>query len=380
MLPPSGGRIQLAIEVFVLKPPGQPRRFLSVSVSLALGLAACTGATAPSPSAGPPSAGPPSVAASGPSPSVGPPEPVRLALDWTPNTDHTGFYVAQSNGWYRQAGVKLQVLPYSSTAPETLMGSGQADCGISFQDSLTFAVAAGVKIKSVMAILQHTASAIAVLADSGITRPRQLDGKIYAGFGYPNEVPTLKAVIKADGGAGTFKVVTADSTAYEAIYSHKADFTIPFTAWEGVEATERGIALRYFKFKDYGFPDFYQVVLACSNDWLAAHPDLAKQFVGATVRGFRYAADHPDEAAAILIAQNPGVFDANPQLPVDSARFLATGGFYVDAAGKVGLQTLERWTAYSKFLFDQGLLSGTDGKPLAAPPDYASLFTNEFLP
>ena len=260
------------------------------------------------------------------------------------------------------------------------MGAGQADCGISFQDSLTFAVAAGVPITSVMAILQHTASAIGVLATSGITRPRQLDGKTYAGFGYPNEEPTLKAVIKADGGTGTFKTVTLDTAAYEALYSKKADFTIPFTAWEGVEATERGIELRYFQFTDYGFPDFYQVVLACSNDWLAAHPDLAKRFVGATVQGFQYAVTNPDDAAAILIAQNPGVFDANPKLPLDSARFLAGGGYYVDAAGKVGTQTLEEWTGYSKFLYDQGLLTDAAGKPVTSPPDYASLFTTGFLP
>jgi len=346
--------------------------------TLVLGGCAGTGIS-PSPStAGAPSE-PPSTLAPSPSP-VPSPEPVRLALDWTPNTDHTGFYVADAKGWYADAGVTLQVLPYSNTAPETLMGAGQADCGISFQDSLTFAVAAGTPIKSVMAILQHTASAIAVLGSSSITRPRQLDGRTYAGFGYPNEVPTLKAVIQADGGKGDFKVVTLDSAAYEALYAKKADFTIPFTAWEGVEATERGIELRYFQFADYGFPDFYQVVLACSNDWLAAHPDLAKRFVGATVAGFAYAITSPDDAAAILIARNPGVFDANPKLPLDSARYLAGGGYYADADGKVGTQTLEEWTGYSKFLYDQGLLADAAGKPLTAPLDYASLFTTEFLP
>ena len=371
MPPLSGGGIPFVIEVFVLR-----SNLLRAALLLLAGvLAACSAGATPSP-APTPTAAP----TASPSPTLGPPEPVRLALDWTPNTDHTGFFVAQAKGWYRDAAVDLKVLPYSNTVPETLMGSGQADCGISFQDSMTFAVAAGVKINSVMAILQHTASAIAVLADSGITRPRQLDGKTYAGFGYPNEDPTLKAVIKADGGTGTFKTVTLDSTAYEALYARKADFTIPFTAWEGVEATERHIDLRYFKFQDYGFPDFYQVVLACSNDWLAAHPDLAKRFVGATIRGFAYAVSNPDDAAAILIAQNPGVFDANPALPLDSARFLASGGYYVDASGMVGHQTLEEWTAYSKFLYDQGLLTGADGKPLTAPLDYASLFTNELQP
>ena len=70
---------------------------------------------------------------------------VRVALDWTPNTDHTGFYVASAKGWYADAGIHVQLLPYNQTAPETLVAAGQAECGVSFQDSLTFAVAAGAQ-------------------------------------------------------------------------------------------------------------------------------------------------------------------------------------------------------------------------------------------
>ena len=124
--------------------------------------------------------------------SAGPLGTVRLALDWTPNTNHTGFFVAAANGWYEDAGVDLQILPYASTTPEALIAAGQAECGISFQDALTFAAAAGAPVVSVMAILQHTAQEIAVLASSDITRPRDLDGRTYAGFGYPNEEPTLR--------------------------------------------------------------------------------------------------------------------------------------------------------------------------------------------
>ena len=305
---------------------------------------------------------------------------MRLALDWTPNTNHTGFFVAEANGWYADAGVDLQVLPYSSTTPEALIGAGQAECGISFQDSLTFAAAAGAPIVSVMAILQHTGQEIAVLESSDITRPRDLDGKIYAGFGYPNEEPTLKSVIKADGGKGDFTTVTLDTAAYEALYAKRADFVITFSAWEGIEAGQRGIPLRTFAFTDYGFPDFYQVVLACDRRWLEREPDLAKAFVAATVRGFEFAADQPAQAAAILVAQNPGVFDGNPQLPAASQQYLADGGFLRDTSGVVGRQTLERWQGYSGFLYDQGLLVGPDGKPLTAPPDYGALFSNDFLP
>ncbi len=368
--------------------PGLRATLLS---ALLLGLAACgpattgSGASSPSPSAtdvagSSPSASP--SAASSPSASAyaGPARPVRLALDWTPNTNHTGFFVAQAKDWYRDAGVDLQVLPYSSATPEALIAAGQAECGISFQDAMTFAAAAGAPIVSVMAILQHTAQEIAVLDSSAIKRPRDLDGKTYAGFGYPNEDPTLKAVIKADGGKGDFTTVTLDTAAYEALYAKRADFVITFSAWEGIEAGQRGIPLRTFAFTDYGFPDFYQVVLACDRRWLDREPDLAKAFVSASARGFEFAADHPDDAAAILVAQNPGVFDGSPDLPAASQRFLADGGYLRDAQGIVGRQTLERWQGYSGFLYDQGLLADANGKPLAAPPDYAGLFSNAYLP
>jgi ABC-type nitrate/sulfonate/bicarbonate transport system substrate-binding protein len=357
-------------------------RRASAAILLTIALAtSCAPSNTPSPPVPSAAVTPSPSASESASASAPPPATVRLALDWTPNTDHTGIYVARSEGWYADAGITLQILPYSSAAaPEVLTATHQAECGISFQDSMTFAVAKGANIVSVMAILQRTASAIGVLADGPIKRPRDLDGKIYAGFGYANEVPTLKAVIKFDGGKGDFTVATLDSAAYEALYNKQADFTIPFTAWEGVEAEQRGIALRYFRFSDYGFPEFYQVVLACDRSWLEREPDAARRFIGATASGFDFAAHDPDAAAAILIAENPGVFDANKTLPQASQKFLVDGGYLLDADGIFGTQTLERWQGYSRFLYDQGLLADADGKPLTAPLDWASLFTNDFLP
>jgi NitT/TauT family transport system substrate-binding protein len=345
-------------------------RLVAVVAAVVVAATACgSGQVSPSP-----------IASESATPTAAPPSVVRLALDWTPNTNHTGFFVALHESWYADAGIELKVLPYTGTTPEALLVAHQAECGISFQDSMTFAVAAGANIKSVMAILQHTAQEIAVLADSGITRPRQLDGKRYAGFGYPNEVPTVQAVIQDDGGKGQFKSVVLDTAAYEALFAKRADFAIVFTAWEGIEAKQRGIGLRQFAFTDYGFPDFYQVVLACDADWLASEPELAKRFVAATVRGFELAAENPDLSSSMLGLENPGVFDANKELPLASARFLVEGGYYVDEEGRVGHQTFDKWQGYSGFLYDQGLLIDASGKPLTAPPDWAELFTDEFLP
>jgi ABC-type nitrate/sulfonate/bicarbonate transport system substrate-binding protein len=338
-----------------------------------------TACSAQSPSVAPSTAGAPPATAATPIP-VPATAVVRLALDWTPNTNHTGFYVAQQNGWYRDAAIDLQFLPYASTSPETLVSAGGADCGISTQEGATFAIAAGAKERSVMAILQHTATEIATRDDGSVTRPRDLDGKLYAGFGLPQEVPELQAVIRADGGSGDFRSATLDTAAYEALYSGKADFTITYSAWEALEAAERGVKLRTFAFTDYGLPDSYAVVLVCNDDWLAAQPDAARRFLAASVRGFELAATDPVTASARLVAANPGVFDANPKLPADSARFLADHDLYLDAEGRAGRQTGDQWAGFSGFLYGTGLLAGPDGKPLTTKPDFSTYFSNDYLP
>jgi ABC-type nitrate/sulfonate/bicarbonate transport system substrate-binding protein len=308
------------------------------------------------------------------------PATVRFALDWTPNTNHTGLYVALAKGWYDGARIDLEVLPYTGTTPEALMTAGQAECGISFQDALTFAATAGAPVVSVMAVLQRTASEVAVLASGDIERPRDLDGRVYAGFGYPNEGPTLRAMIRADGGVGEFTTVTLDSAAYEALYAGRADFSISFSAWEGVEAERRGIELRTFRFSDHGVPEFYQVVIACDASWLDEEPDVASRFVEATVRGYEAAIEDPAASVADLIAENPGVFQADPGLPLASQVFLVEGGYLVDADGRFGTQAAEMWAEYTTFLFEEDLLTGPDGRPLAEAPDPEALFTDAFLP
>ena len=271
------------------------------------------------------------------------------------------------------------MLPYGTTAPEALLAAGQAECGISFQDALKFAAAAGAPVVSVMAILQHTAQEIAVLASSAIQRPKDLDGKTYAGFGYPNEEPTLKAVIKDDGGTGTFKTVTLDTAAYDALYAKRADFAITFTAWEGIEATGAGHRPPDVRVRRHGFPDSTRSCSPATR--LAGRPSRAGPRVrdgnrpGLCLRrlGSGDGRRTPDRA-------EPGRLRRQPDPAVESQKSLATKGFLTDASGTVGDQTLTQWQGYSGFLFEQGLLAGPDGKPLTAAPDYGALFTNDYLP
>ncbi|MFC4224586.1 ABC transporter substrate-binding protein [Lysinibacter cavernae] len=303
---------------------------------------------------------------------------IRFALDWTPNTNHTGLYVAMEKGYFADAGLDVSLVDYNNVLPDTLMDAGHAEFGVSFHDATTMAQATGANVVAVMAVLQDWASAIAVRADNdSIQSPKDLDGTTYAGFGEPAEIPLLTQVIQNDGGTGDFEQVVLGTSAYEALYSGDADFVIPFFAWEGVEAERRGNPLKYFHYTDYGFPQSYAVVIDANRDWIEKHPTEAAAFVQALQRGYQFAAEHPDEAADILIAANPGFFD-DEDMVRDSQRILADQ-LMLDADGTAGTIDAEHWAGYSQFLFEHQLLTDENGDVLTAQPDWSTYYTTDLL-
>ena len=304
---------------------------------------------------------------------------VTLALDWTPNTNHTGIYVAQQLGYFTQRGIDLRIVPYGSTAPETLISTHKADFGISYQDGLTEAAVSGGDIVSVFAITQKTDVCIGVRADSGITDPAQLDGKTYAGYGGPMEVPMLQYVIRAAGGTGQFKNVTLNTDAYQALYAGQADFAMPEPTWEVLQAAMVGKPLRTFDVTKYGFPAIYSAIIASSNRYLQHNGDVARRFLSAIEEGYAYAAAHPAEAANLLIQANQSVLGTQQKLVRESAVLEATQ-YYKDSTGRIGYQSEARWQALTEFMFENGILTDAAGKPIAAEPKATTLFTNAYLP
>jgi ABC-type nitrate/sulfonate/bicarbonate transport system substrate-binding protein len=304
---------------------------------------------------------------------------VSVALGWTPNTDYTGVYVADKLGYYAKAGLKLKIIPYATTAPETLISAGRADFGFSYQAGVAYARAAGKDVVGVFSPNAKNTYAIGVKADnSEVTSPKDLSGKTYAGFGTPDEGPELSYVIKRDGGTGKFKNVTLNTSAYDAVYNGKADFTIPVTTWEGIEAKLVGKPLKYFTFEDYGFPTQYASLLASSDTWLTANADTAKAFLAATQKGYEYSAAHPAEGADILVKANQSVLK-NPKLVTESEELLAKD-YRKDAQGRIGYQDPTVWKDYGGFLYKNGLLADGSGKKLKAEPDWTTYYTNDYLP
>ena len=305
---------------------------------------------------------------------------VTLALDWTPNTNHTGIYDAMQKGWYNDQGIDLQLLPYSSSvAPETLVAAGKADFAISFTESVTADRAAGQPLVSVAAILQHNTSALVSLKSSGLDTVASLNGKRYAGFGAPYEQPVVDQVLSCGGVSNpTFHNITTSLDPVAALKSGQFDFAWVYEGWEVIQAQREGTQLNVFPLNSYCMPDYYSPVIITSQSFIQSHPDIIKRFLAATSQGYTYAAKNPKDGAALLIKGAPAGTFADTGLVYASQGFLSP--YYIADVKCWGYQTLQKWTDYPRFMYNHGAIQDANGNPIKSPPDYAAMFTNDFLP
>jgi ABC-type nitrate/sulfonate/bicarbonate transport system substrate-binding protein len=310
-----------------------------------------------------------------------PPTTVTLALDWTPNTNHTGIFAAQSLGYYKAAGIKLKIIPYGSTAVETLLSDDKADFGVSYEDGLTLAKAAGGDLQGVFIILQKPDAVIGVAANNTkVKSPKDLDGTTYAGFGASYEEPYLQTVIRHAGGTGNFTTISLGTSAYDAVWSGQATFDIPEPTWEVIEGKLLGKPFKTFDPYQYGAPKSYSELLAASSQFLEQNPGLSKKFVEATQKGYEWAAANPVKAAKILIADNKSALSGNVKL-VDLSQDLESKQYYLDSGGVAGFSNPAEWQNYTNFYLQNGILTDATGNKLTAAqaPTPAQLFTSRYL-
>lgn len=297
--------------------------------------------------------------------------PVTLMLDWAPNTNHTGIYVALENGYYAEEGLDVKILePATAGSTEAIVGARKADFGISFQEHLTYARLSGVPIVSIAAIIQHNTSGFASVSSRGIKTPADFEGKRYGGW----EAPMEKAIIK-----GLMESVGADIDKVEfvnigigdllSLLQRDIDFTWIFYGWDGIEAELRGLDLNVIMLEDYRdvVPDWYTPVIITSEGLIKDDPDKISRFMRATARGYEFAIANPDSAAKILLKHAP---ELDPDLVHASQKWLSSK--YQDDAERWGVQKLEVWREFADWMYEQGLI---DSKL-----DVEAAFTNEFLP
>lgn len=232
---------------------------------------------------------------------------IRLALDWTPNTNHTGFFVAKTMGFYEDSDLNLIIQSpvsddYSKT-PAKKLEHRETDLAIAPTESLiSYRTKSNpFRMCAIAALLQDDASAVAVLKSSGIERPKQLNGKSYASYGARYEDQIVKQMILNDGGHSDLRLHYPDKLGiWNTLVDGTCDATWIFKPWEGVEAEERGINLTTFKLGDFDIPYGYSPLLCAAEDQIKSGAETLASFLKATEKGFRFAIDNPAKAADLL--------------------------------------------------------------------------------
>ena len=294
---------------------------------------------------------------------------VSLALDWFPNSNHSGFYMAQEMGYYEDE--QLDVNIFVPANPEDVLktvGSGRDDFGISYQAEVLLARGEGVPVKSIAAIVQHPLNSVMVLQNSGITRPSHLSGKKIAVTGIPSEEALFSTMLEHDG--ISLEDVTLVNVGFElspALIGGKVDAIVgAYWTYESIVMEMQGFPVDVLRMEEWGVPDFYELVLVANQDMIARNPELVRAFLRATAKGFADAMNDHQGAVDILVDANP---EADKSLEIQSIGLLAP--MWTHEAPIFGWQTEERWTSLARWMKGEGLLHGDiDGE---------QAFTSEFV-
>lgn len=297
---------------------------------------------------------------------------ITFVLDWTPNTNHTGLYVAQEKGYFEEVGLEVEIQQPPEDGADVLIASGKADFGVSFQDTMAAALVGddALPITAVAAVIQHNTSGIISRAGEGMNSPKGMEGHSYATWNSPIELATLEQVVKADGGDFS-KVELIPSTVTDevtALKSKSVDSIWIFYAWAGVKTELEGLETDYFEFADIDpVFDYYTPVIIANNKFLKENPETAKAFLKALSKGYEFAIENPEEAADILCKAAP---ELDKELVLASQKYLADR--YQAEAKCWGYIDADRWNNFYKWINDNKLVEGE--LPLN------TAFTNDYLP
>ena len=295
---------------------------------------------------------------------------LTFVLDWTPNTNHTGLYVAQEKGYFAEEGLTVDIVQPSEDGATMMVAAGRAQFGVGFQDSIAPSMLNDEKlpITAVAALLQHNTSGLISLKSTGIDRPKNLEGKKYATWDSPIELATIRKIVEADGGDFS-KIELIPSTVYDVVtaLNTEIDCVWIYYAWDGVKLELDGIDANYLDFRkiDDTF-DYYTPMFIANTKFLETDSETARKFLKALRRGYEFAVENPDEAAEILCKAAP---ELDRNLVFASQRWISKE--YKAEVEPWGYITPERWNRFFRWLNETGLLEGT------LPENVG--FTNEYL-
>ena len=294
-------------------------------------------------------------------------EKVKVILDWTPNTNHTGIYVAKEKGYFKDLGLDVEIIQPSEGSSLQLVSAGKGDFAITYQEDLTYARTSDspMPVKAIATIIQHNTSGFASPKEKNIKTVKDFEGKVYGGFGGPSEKAILQAVMEK-AGADFSKLTTVDVGTEDFFIATKnnLDFEWTFEGWTNISAKLRNFDINYIPLREL---DDYTPIIASSESTLNEKSDMVKKFMEATSKGYEFAINNPEESAEILVKEVPEI---DKDLAVESQKFLAKE--YKSDANRWGEMKDSVWDNYTQFMLEYKLIN----KDMKASEAY----TNEFLP
>jgi putative hydroxymethylpyrimidine transport system substrate-binding protein len=239
----------------------------------------------------------------------GAPERATLVLDFAPNAVHAGIYAALHEGYYRDAGIDLDVQqPSASTDAPKLLEAGRVQFAILDIHDLAIARGQGLNLIVLTPIVQRPLASVIAGDPEAIRRPRDLEGRTVGVTGLPSDDAVLDSVVSADGGdPAKVDRVTIGFNAAAALAAGRVDAATAFWNAEGIALKRQGVPTRTFRVDDYGAPRYPELVLVTTAQTLAKHPKLTFAITRATARGYGLASDRPETALDALLAADPSL-------------------------------------------------------------------------
>ena len=296
---------------------------------------------------------------------------INVLLDWIPNTNHTGMYVAKEKGYYAEEGLSIDIIQPSEGGSAALIAAGQGEFGISYQEQVTYArtTKEALPVKAIAAIIQHNTSGFASPIERGIETPKDFEGKKYGGWGSPMETAMIKALMEND--AGDFlktEIIYIGAIDFFTSVREHVDYTWIYYGWDGIAAQLKDFPINFILLQDYDSNlDFYTPVIIASEDLLLKEPELTRKFLRATTRGYKFCIENPEAAAEALLKNAP---ETDREIAIASQKYLASQ-FQADAE-RWGEMKEEVWENYANWMYKRKLID----KEL----DANAAFTNEYLP
>ena len=178
--------------------------------------------------------------------------PIIFCLDWTPNTNHTGVYAAQALGYYREAGLDVQIVQPPENGAVLMCAAGQAQFAVDAQDTMAASLDLDhpLGVTAVAAILQHNTSGILSRRGDGITSASGMANRIYATWDSPIEQAMIRYCMEKEGADfNSLKMIPNNITDEPAaLAAHQTDAVWVFYGWSGVNAELSGVPCDYWDF------------------------------------------------------------------------------------------------------------------------------------